>query len=140
MKCPVCKEATLTMAERQGVEIDYCPGCRGVWLEIAGSWTRSLRSLLPMMLAVLQRVLRPQRGSLNRAAIHSSRGMTKAIITAKRSGGTICSTLTELLGTHPDLFAPSLGDSRRSESFNFPRWLWLKSDTKPNIMARPLTL
>ena len=59
MKCPVCKEATLTMAERQGVEIDYCPGCRGVWLEIAGSWTRSLRSLLPMMLAVLQRVLRP---------------------------------------------------------------------------------
>ena len=24
MKCPVCKEATLTMAERQGFEIDYC--------------------------------------------------------------------------------------------------------------------
>ena len=33
MKCPVCKEATLTMAERQGVEIDYCPQCRGVWLD-----------------------------------------------------------------------------------------------------------
>jgi Zn-finger nucleic acid-binding protein len=33
MKCPVCKEATLTMAERQGVEIDYFPQCRGVWLD-----------------------------------------------------------------------------------------------------------
>jgi Zn-finger nucleic acid-binding protein len=33
MKCPVCKEPDLVMAERQGVEIDYCPTCRGVWLD-----------------------------------------------------------------------------------------------------------
>ena len=33
MKCPVCPEATLLMSERQGVEIDYCPQCRGVWLD-----------------------------------------------------------------------------------------------------------
>lgn len=33
MKCPVCKEVQLVMAERQGVEIDYCPQCRGVWLD-----------------------------------------------------------------------------------------------------------
>ncbi|QWE96359.1 TFIIB-type zinc ribbon-containing protein [Cupriavidus sp. EM10] len=33
MKCPTCPDATLTMAERQGVEIDYCPACRGVWLD-----------------------------------------------------------------------------------------------------------
>ena len=33
MKCPNCPDATLTMAERQGVEIDYCPRCRGVWLD-----------------------------------------------------------------------------------------------------------
>ena len=33
MKCPVCKDATLLMSERQGVEIDYCPECRGVWLD-----------------------------------------------------------------------------------------------------------
>jgi Zn-finger nucleic acid-binding protein len=33
MKCPHCAEATLVMAERQGVEIDYCPNCRGVWLD-----------------------------------------------------------------------------------------------------------
>ena len=32
MPCPVCKVA-LTMSERQGVEIDYCPQCRGVWLD-----------------------------------------------------------------------------------------------------------
>lgn len=32
MKCPNCEE-TLVMADRQGVEIDYCPKCRGVWLD-----------------------------------------------------------------------------------------------------------
>jgi uncharacterized protein len=32
MNCPVCNVA-LTMTERQGVEIDYCPKCRGVWLD-----------------------------------------------------------------------------------------------------------
>jgi Zn-finger nucleic acid-binding protein len=33
MRCPACKETRLTLAERQGVEIDYCPDCRGVWLD-----------------------------------------------------------------------------------------------------------
>ena len=33
MKCPVCESVDLTMADRQGVEIDYCPKCRGVWLD-----------------------------------------------------------------------------------------------------------
>lgn len=33
MKCPVCPDSTLLMADRQGVEIDYCPTCRGVWLD-----------------------------------------------------------------------------------------------------------
>lgn len=32
MNCPVCNVA-LTMANRNGVEIDYCPKCRGVWLD-----------------------------------------------------------------------------------------------------------
>ena len=32
MACPV-DGATLVMSERQGVEIDYCPQCRGVWLD-----------------------------------------------------------------------------------------------------------
>ncbi len=33
MQCPVCKDQTLTMSERNGIEIDYCPACRGVWLD-----------------------------------------------------------------------------------------------------------
>ncbi|MCX8519945.1 MAG: zf-TFIIB domain-containing protein [Rhodoferax sp.] len=33
MKCPNCKDAILVMSQRQGVEIDYCPDCRGVWLD-----------------------------------------------------------------------------------------------------------
>lgn len=32
MNCPHCN-VTLVMAERCGVEIDYCPQCRGVWLD-----------------------------------------------------------------------------------------------------------
>lgn len=32
MKCPSCQEE-LRIADRQGVEIDYCPACRGVWLD-----------------------------------------------------------------------------------------------------------
>ena len=32
MTCPV-DGATLVMSERQGIEIDYCPTCRGVWLD-----------------------------------------------------------------------------------------------------------
>ena len=32
MKCPV-DGATLLMSDRHGVEIDYCPDCRGVWLD-----------------------------------------------------------------------------------------------------------
>lgn len=33
MKCPNCKESTLAISERNGIEIDYCPDCRGVWLD-----------------------------------------------------------------------------------------------------------
>jgi Zn-finger nucleic acid-binding protein len=32
MRCPHCDEE-LKMADRQGIEIDYCPKCRGVWLD-----------------------------------------------------------------------------------------------------------
>lgn len=33
MLCPVCTNTQLVMSERQGIEIDYCPQCRGVWLD-----------------------------------------------------------------------------------------------------------
>lgn len=32
MLCPICK-TELKMTDRQGVEVDYCPNCRGVWLD-----------------------------------------------------------------------------------------------------------
>ncbi|MFA3760958.1 zf-TFIIB domain-containing protein [Yersinia sp. 2466 StPb PI] len=33
MQCPVCKDTQLVMSERKSIEIDYCPNCRGVWLD-----------------------------------------------------------------------------------------------------------
>lgn len=33
MLCPTCKNVQLVMSERKGIEIDYCPQCRGVWLD-----------------------------------------------------------------------------------------------------------
>lgn len=32
MNCPHCN-VTLVMSEKSGIEIDYCPQCRGVWLD-----------------------------------------------------------------------------------------------------------
>ncbi len=32
MECPVCR-VPLAMSDRQGIEIDYCPRCRGIWLD-----------------------------------------------------------------------------------------------------------
>jgi uncharacterized protein len=33
MKCPNCNNVNLMMTDRQGIEIDYCPECRGIWLD-----------------------------------------------------------------------------------------------------------
>lgn len=33
MQCPVCVGVSLVMSERQNIEVDYCPQCRGVWLD-----------------------------------------------------------------------------------------------------------
>lgn len=32
MNCPVC-QVSLLMTDRNGIEIDYCPQCRGIWLD-----------------------------------------------------------------------------------------------------------
>jgi Zn-finger nucleic acid-binding protein len=32
MKCPVC-DVALSISSREGIEIDFCPQCRGVWLD-----------------------------------------------------------------------------------------------------------
>ena len=33
MKCPTCKDVVLSISDRGGIEIDFCPECRGVWLD-----------------------------------------------------------------------------------------------------------
>jgi uncharacterized protein len=33
VQCPVCSDVQLAISSREGVEIDYCPQCRGVWLD-----------------------------------------------------------------------------------------------------------
>ena len=33
MRCPADCDADLLLTERRGVEIDYCPRCRGIWLD-----------------------------------------------------------------------------------------------------------
>ncbi|MFI2810674.1 MULTISPECIES: zf-TFIIB domain-containing protein [Microbulbifer] len=33
MNCPSCKESGLMAMDRNGVQIDYCPNCRGIWLD-----------------------------------------------------------------------------------------------------------
>lgn len=58
MKCPVCTTTELKMAERQGVEIDYCPQCRGVWLDRG-----ELDKIIERSAAVEQRASTPQRSA-----------------------------------------------------------------------------
>lgn len=33
MKCPICPDVVLSVGNREGIEIDYCPRCRGIWLD-----------------------------------------------------------------------------------------------------------
>lgn len=49
MKCPIDNEI-LVMAERGGVEIDYCPKCRGVWLD-RGELEKIIERALPAVAA-----------------------------------------------------------------------------------------
>jgi uncharacterized protein len=33
LRCPVCRDEDLQVIDKQGVKVDYCRGCRGVWLD-----------------------------------------------------------------------------------------------------------
>lgn len=62
MKCPTCNTVDLLMSERLGIEIDYCPQCRGVWLdrgELDKIIERSTRELAPQAAAPAPQALRP---------------------------------------------------------------------------------
>lgn len=49
MSCPVCR-VPLAMSDRQGIEIDYCPQCRGVWLD-RGELDKIIERSLPQATA-----------------------------------------------------------------------------------------
>lgn len=51
MKCPTCPDAALLMSDRQGIEIDYCPQCRGVWLDRGELDKLIERSVMPAALS-----------------------------------------------------------------------------------------
>lgn len=103
MKCPVCNTVDLVMSDRQGVEIDYCPQCRGVWLDrgeldkiIDRSVTgRADLHSLPCRIA-------------NRAITMIIGMITTMITTSVKASGVICSTEYNSVA-----FAPS---SRRRAS------------------------
>lgn len=61
MRCPVCTSATLVMSERQGIEIDYCPDCRGVWLD-RGELDKIIERAVPQAQALTQPRNAPQAG------------------------------------------------------------------------------
>lgn len=59
MKCPACKDIALVMADRNGIEIDYCPTCRGVWLD-RGELDKIIERAAPTMTAAPQHQPQPQ--------------------------------------------------------------------------------
>lgn len=55
MKCPTCITTDLLMTDRSNIEIDYCPQCRGVWLdrgELDKIIERSVREFKPVAATV----------------------------------------------------------------------------------------
>jgi uncharacterized protein len=54
MKCPI-DGTDLVMSERNGIEIDYCPQCRGVWLDRG-----ELDKIIERAAAYEQRISQPQ--------------------------------------------------------------------------------
>lgn len=64
MKCPVCPDSTLAMSNREGIEIDYCPTCRGVWLD---------RGELDKLIERSASQAAPQRGSQTQPPPHHPR-------------------------------------------------------------------
>ena len=60
MLCPV-DQVELQMADRQGIEIDYCPRCRGVWLD-RGELDKLIERVSPMSAAPGQERFRGERG------------------------------------------------------------------------------
>jgi Zn-finger nucleic acid-binding protein len=66
MKCPTCATTDLLMTERLNIEIDYCPQCRGVWLdrgELDKIIERSVREAAPVVATAAAPAALPQNAS-----------------------------------------------------------------------------
>lgn len=57
--CPVDRVTQLIIVERNGIEIDYCPACRGVWLD-RGELEKILDGAAQMTSQAVQRAAQPQ--------------------------------------------------------------------------------
>jgi hypothetical protein len=68
MFCPVCKSVELVMTDRQGIEIDYCPACRGVWLDRG-----ELDKLIERSMLIVNRDPAPEVPVQDRSRRHDSR-------------------------------------------------------------------
>lgn len=80
MRCPV-DEATLVMSERNGIEIDYCPECRGVWLDRG-----ELDKIIDRSVGMPQPAPAPQQPQYDRYddRRHSERGYDKGYYKKRR--------------------------------------------------------
>ena len=69
MNCPAGCRTALVMSERSNIEIDYCPTCRGVWLDRG-----ELDKILERSLAQETDAYRPGSGYDGHGSGHGSRG------------------------------------------------------------------
>jgi Zn-finger nucleic acid-binding protein len=73
MKCPVCQTPDLLMTERAGIEIDYCPTCRGVWLDRGELDKLIARTVDPGAAAMRNRSPDPHEAASERERWHDAR-------------------------------------------------------------------
>ncbi len=102
MQCPT-DGTVLVMSERSGIEIDYCPTCRGVWLdrgELDKILERSLTQPGPAAArpAATQQAARPAPGGPTTGATQSDQRYAAAATAARRrrAGSASCSTEPDL--------------------------------------------
>src|SRR5690606_14099336 len=83
MPCPVCR-VPLAMSDRQGIEIDYCPQCRGVWLD-RGELDKIIERSVPQAPAPAASASSPQPS----APLHPSGGQNPWSPAATRTAVTV---------------------------------------------------
>lgn len=61
MRCPVCDDVSLVISSREGIEIDHCPQCRGVWLD-RGELDKVIERAAPSVVGAARPPAEPPRG------------------------------------------------------------------------------